>query len=834
MADVTSPRSNSHPGLGEPWRTDADRMRAAVLLDHRNYSSEPVFCVRRSAGKHEKERIISFPTYYDRAVHRMHTLLLEAICEPLHDPHLYSFRRGRTVSDAAGRVVELLSDPGTGWAAVCDISSFFDSVSHEAVIESVPLCRDLLREALKAPRLLYGTDLVEVPDRGLPTGGSLSPVLADRVLDGLEAFITKGTGCGTVRWVDDILIAAPSKDAALRSAALVRRFLYPRGLRLNPEKSAVVPVSEGFEFLKYRFRAKGSGVHVEPSETAVEILLTDIERGTSREQDEDAVVIAANRILGGFARSYRSADLGRCARRIDRAVLDAVLSRLAALRGTAADAVVAIYIGEDRRGRFLRTGSGRRLARASDIVRVPFSTVPPERTYFIDRGWFASRSSKERISRVATDPLRRIWWSTDGRCGVCGKPIRVDDERDLVSRNGHRTYVHAICTDGDIDPSLILGDGIVSEPAWSPPAPAEEQMRPVELARLESPQPPRSDAIVFRTARGTVSKYQGLLDLIQKINYQSLDLSFKAVSDVVGGLASSAYTDRSWWFRTSRSSIGEALSAIDWQVDEVDMEGTTVRFCVMKTRCTLAERAYLQRHTAVDAERHVALRDARLEKAWYWRITRFLLDCDLDQIALTFGEFEEIVQHRLPERAYRDSRYWSERDCGSPLLAIEDGDFEKTRIDVDDRRMVLTRACCVSDPGREHVPKGGLQVKEHMKRRRPGTRLRCFYQVIALRHPAPLTTDSTPHGRHPHPADPVHAPKPRDAFFRHQPICIWRTLSRLCFPGDNWSPASGRGCSWTRPAASPGSHRVAPHLILRIPVQLSLPAVNDERRIQDA
>lgn len=720
VADVTGPGTNGHPGLGQAWRTDADRMKAAMIIDHHGYRSEPVFCVLRTAKRNDRQRIIYFPTFYDRAVQRMYTLFLEAACEPLHDPHLYSFRRGRSVSDAVGRVVEVLSGPeAPGWVAVCDISSFFESVSHDAVLGCVPMDPGTLKEILKAPHLLYGTDLMDALDTGLPTGGGLSPVLSDRVLDGLEATVKVEADVEVIRWVDDIIIAAHSCDDALRSMAKVRGFLYPKGLRLNREKSFVAPVSEGFEFLKFRFTVEGGAIRVEPSRTAIELLLTDISRGVSDATDERGIVVTANRILSGFARSYRSADLGACADEIDSSISGIVLERLAELRGAVRTDIEGLYLGVDRRGTFLRTGDGRRLVRAVDIVRVAFSSIPADKSYFIDRDWFRIKSERDKIERVAIERYRRIWWSTDGCCGVCGHPIAIRDGRDLVSDNGIRAYVHTVCRGGRLDPTFFREE-VCSDPVWSPPEADASDNRPIELARLEPVVPARSDAIVFRTRRGTVSKYQGLLDHIQSLNYCYLNLSFKAVSDLVGGLPSTAYKDGAWWSRTSRSSIGEALSAIDWQVDTVDIDGAMVRFCILKTRYTLAEKNYLARRIAVDAERHVALRDARLEKAWFWRITRFLLDSELDQITLSFEEFENIIKHRLTERAFRESRYWTDRSCGAPLLAIEDGDFEMTSLDLEKKRMVLTRTCCIPDPKRDHVPKGDLPIKEHMKRKRPG------------------------------------------------------------------------------------------------------------------
>lgn len=93
----------------------------------------------------------------------------------------------------------------------------------------------------------------EESEVGTPQGGVISPVLANRVLDGLEKAL--GEEYIVVRYADDFIVLGKTKES-LKSDARERieKFLFSRGVRLNMEKSSIVNISEGFDYLGYHFR----------------------------------------------------------------------------------------------------------------------------------------------------------------------------------------------------------------------------------------------------------------------------------------------------------------------------------------------------------------------------------------------------------------------------------------------------------------------------------------------------------------------------------------------------------------------------------------------------
>ena len=69
----------------------------------------------------------------------------------------------------------------------------------------------------------------------------------------------------------------------------------------------------------------------------------------------------------------------------------------------------------------------------------------------------------------------------------------------------------------------------------------------------------------------------------------------------------------------------------------------------------------------------------------------------------------------LPERAWKDHKWWCTRMEHGALFAIESGDFSKVSLDMDDHTVIVTRTCCIHDPGRMNVREESLRIKEHMK-----------------------------------------------------------------------------------------------------------------------
>jgi RNA-directed DNA polymerase len=138
-----------------------------------------------------------------------------------------------------------------------DLSKFFDSVNHDALMRRVArkVCDKrvlkLIGAYLRAGVMVNGR--LHTTRKGVPQGGPLSPLLANIMLDDLDRELEK-RGHRFVRYADDFIIVVKSRRAAQRVMASVVRFVERRlKLRVNAAKSRVAQVGEA-EFLGFTFK----------------------------------------------------------------------------------------------------------------------------------------------------------------------------------------------------------------------------------------------------------------------------------------------------------------------------------------------------------------------------------------------------------------------------------------------------------------------------------------------------------------------------------------------------------------------------------------------------
>ncbi len=75
-------------------------------------------------------------------------------------------------------------------------------------------------------------------------------------------------------------------------------------------------------------------------------------------------------------------------------------------------------------------------------------------------------------------------------------------------------------------------------------------------------------------------KYEPLRERLARADGDAIELSFRMVDELVGGLPRSARHHRSWWGNESDPGRvhAAAWSAAGWMVDEVDLVAERVKF----------------------------------------------------------------------------------------------------------------------------------------------------------------------------------------------------------------------------------------------------------------
>ncbi|WP_211264375.1 group II intron reverse transcriptase/maturase [Streptosporangium amethystogenes] len=293
--------------------------------------------IPKTSGKLRK---LGIPTVADRVVQASLKAVLEPIFEADFLPCSYGFHPNRRAHDAIAEIHFLASSPRNyQWVLEADIKACFDEIDHTALMSRL---RDRIRDkrvcALVRAFLKSGvmTAFGEAEESlaGTPQGGILSPLLANIALSALDEYFDrqwremmstdkrrrtrKRKGLGNwriIRFADDfVLMVSGERRHAEALREEVARVLAPLGLRLSPEKTRVVHVDDGFDFLGLtirRQRKRGTQKHyiyTKPSKKAIQSIKDKVKEKVNRSTlhlDLDRLLTSLNRMMRGWANYFR-------------------------------------------------------------------------------------------------------------------------------------------------------------------------------------------------------------------------------------------------------------------------------------------------------------------------------------------------------------------------------------------------------------------------------------------------------------------------------------------------------------------------------------------------
>ncbi|MHB1455154.1 MAG: group II intron reverse transcriptase/maturase [Saccharofermentanales bacterium] len=321
---VTSNKGKNTSGIDKKlWSTSASKMKAVLTLSDKQYRAKPLRRVYIEKKGKNKKRPLGIPTMYDRAMQTLYALALEPVAETTGDQISFGFRKGRSAKDACEQIFCVLARKcSPAWILEGDIKGCFDNINHDWLQENIPMDKRIMKRFLKSG-FIYEGNLFPTTT-GSPQGGAISSLYANMTLDGLEKLIqdkyhrnSKGkienhyrakTKVNLVRYADDFIITANTKEIAEELKDGVSRFLESRGLTLSEEKTKITHIDDGFDFLGWTFRKFNGKLIIKPSRISIKTLIrkcADIILKEGKAFSQSELIRRLNLVIRGWSNYHR-------------------------------------------------------------------------------------------------------------------------------------------------------------------------------------------------------------------------------------------------------------------------------------------------------------------------------------------------------------------------------------------------------------------------------------------------------------------------------------------------------------------------------------------------
>lgn len=238
------------------------RLLQKELIEHTYLPSQ----LKKFIIRDPKTRTIHASIFRDRIVHHAIVNILQPIYEKIFIYDSFASRKNKGNHEGVKRLEQFIrkvshngklikkpfnNNSVQGYVLKADIRKYFDTMNHEVLIKIIEKkivdkeLIDLIRKVLDNFEISRGV--------GLPLGNYTSQFFANVYLNELDYYIKHILKAKYyIRYVDDFVILHPNKKRLEYFMKHIKRFLPSLKIKLHPEKSSIILLRNGINFLGYR------------------------------------------------------------------------------------------------------------------------------------------------------------------------------------------------------------------------------------------------------------------------------------------------------------------------------------------------------------------------------------------------------------------------------------------------------------------------------------------------------------------------------------------------------------------------------------------------------
>ena len=384
-----------------------------------------------------------------------------------------------------------------------------------------------------------------------------------------------------IRFADDFVITARTQQDAINFKNVIEeKFLKGRGLAFSEEKTKIVKITKGFEFLSRFYYKSDRILHCVPTEEAIkdfENRLSEMIFSPEKKWSQKSLIMALNQKLNGWASYHRVEESKDAFKHID-LIVDVLLIRLMKKMypKLSQKQIERKFWVKSSDGKFffaLSTNPEIRVVKLEDVILRKGQELDIYKNPFLNKEYFDELEDNIEIRNV-TGKYKTIWTRQNGLCGICNRKIEPNQERTIIYKKlskdktiRNMIYIHRKCKDSELIYIKYNTEEFKNKDLL-------DYIEEINLSEENN-----------QKVKKKPSKFDKLTTYFHNSKKSKITLKFSDIEKIIGSkLCNSAYKHISYFYNHSdERAIANSWVSQDYKISKFDLENQTIYFTKNKT-----------------------------------------------------------------------------------------------------------------------------------------------------------------------------------------------------------------------------------------------------------